>query len=144
MRSFYRFTTARPRLVIALFAVLVLFSALCWTRVSVNYNVTDYLPDDTPSTLAIDKLGEEFTGGIPNMRVMVRNVTLSQALELKEQIKAVPGVESVTWLDDAVDVLEPLEFQDTDTVETYYKDGARTVHGHGGRRLPANGRGRHT
>ena len=124
MRSFYRFTTAWPRLVIALFAVLALFSALCWTRVSVNYNVTDYLPDDTPSTLAIDKLGEEFTGGIPNMRVMVRNVTLSQALELKEQIKAVPGVESVTWLDDAVDVLEPLEFQDTDTVETYYKDGA--------------------
>ena len=124
MRSFYRFTTARPRLVIALFAVLVLFSALCWTRVSVNYNVTDYLPDDTPSTLAIDKLGEEFTGGIPNMRVMVRSVTLSEALALKEQIKAVPGVESVTWLDDAVDVLEPLEFQDTDTVETYYKDGA--------------------
>ena len=124
MRSFYRFTTARPRLVIALFAVLALFSALCWTRVSVNYNVTDYLPDDTPSTLAIDKLGEEFTGGIPNMRVMVRSVTLSEALALKEQIKAVPGVESVTWLDDAVDVLEPLEFQDTDTVETYYKDGA--------------------
>ena len=124
MRSFYRFTTARPRLVIALFAVLALFSALCWTRVSVNYNVTDYLPDDTPSTLAIDKLGEEFTGGIPNMRVMVRSVTLSEALTLKEQIKAVPGVESVTWLDDAVDVLEPLEFQDTDTVETYYKDGA--------------------
>ena len=124
MRSFYRFTIARPRLVIALFAVLALFSALCWTRVSVNYNVTDYLPDDTPSTHAIDKLGEEFTGGIPNMRIMVRSVTLSEALALKEQIKAVPGVESVTWLDDAVDVLEPLEFQDTDTVETYYKDGA--------------------
>lgn len=29
----------------------------------------------------------------------------------------------VTWLDDAVSVDEPLEIQDQDTVENYYKDG---------------------
>ena len=33
-------------------------------------------------------------------------------------------MESVTWLDDAVDVLAPLETQDASTVEAYYKDGA--------------------
>ncbi len=124
MRSFYRFITGRPKVILALFALLSLISVFCWTGVSVNYNVTDYLPDDTPSTVALEVLGEEFAGGIPNARVMVRDVSLAGALELKEQIAAVQGVESVTWLDDAVDVLEPLEFQDADTVETYYKDGA--------------------
>ena len=124
MRSFYRAVTDKPRLVIALFAVLVLVSVFCWSGVSVNYNVTDYLPGDTPSTVALEVLGEEFTGGIPNMRVMARDVSLSKALELKSRIAAVQGVEGVTWLDDAANVLEPLEFQDADTVETYYKDGA--------------------
>ena len=124
MKSFYRFVTGKPRLVIAIFLLLALISVFCWTGVSVNYNVTDYLPDDTPSTVALEVLGDEFSGGIPNARVMVRGVTLSEALELKEQIAAIQGVESVTWLDDALNVLEPLEFQDKDTVETYYKDGA--------------------
>ena len=124
MKSFYRFVTGKPRLVIAIFLLLALISVFCWTGVGVNYNVTDYLPDDTPSTVALEVLGDEFSGGIPNARVMVRGVTLSEALELKEQIAAIQGVESVTWLDDALNVLEPLEFQDKDTVETYYKDGA--------------------
>ena len=124
MKSFYRFVTGKPRLVIAIFLLLALISVFCWTGVSVNYNVTDYLPDDTPSTVALEGLGDEVSGGIPNARVMVRGVTLSEALELKEQIAAIQGVESVTWLDDALNVLEPLEFQDKDTVETYYKDGA--------------------
>ena len=55
---------------------------------------------------------------------MVRGVTIAEALELKERFAAVPGVEAVTWLDDAVDMLVPLELQDADEVESYYKDGA--------------------
>lgn len=124
MRKFYRFTTGSPRIVLAVFALLTALSALCWTRVGVNYNVTDYLPPDTPSTLALEVLGEEFDGGIPNMRVMVPDLSLAEAMELKARIAAVDGVEAVTWLDDAVDVLTPLELQDPGTVETYYKDGA--------------------
>ncbi len=41
----------------------------------------------------------------------------------KEKLGEIDGVTDVTWLDDAVDVKQPLETQDTDTVETYYKDG---------------------
>ena len=69
-------------------------------------------------------LSAEFAGGIPNARCMVRDVSLPEALEIKERLAAVPGVEAVTWLDDAADVLAPLETQDKRTVETYYKDGA--------------------
>ena len=64
-----------------------------------------------------------FTGGIPNMRVMVRDVTVPQALEYKEKLAAIDGVSSVAWLDDSLDVTVPLQMQDTATVESYYKDG---------------------
>ena len=91
--------------------------------VSVNYDMNDYLPPSTASTLALNALDAEYDGGVPNARVMVKNIDVAQALEYKEQIKAVDGVTDVTWLDDAVSVDEPLEIQDQDTVENYYKDG---------------------
>lgn len=80
--------------------------------VSVNYDMNDYLPESSPSTVALDLMDEEFDGGVPNARVMVANVTIPEALAYKEQIEAVDGVTDVTWLDDAVSVNEPLEIQD--------------------------------
>lgn len=83
--------------------------------VSVNYDMNDYLPESSPSTVALNLMDEEFDGGVPNARVMVANVTIPEALAYKEQIEAVDGVTDVTWLDDAVSVNEPLEIQDQDT-----------------------------
>lgn len=45
---------------------------------------------------------------------MVQNVTVPKALEYKEKLEKVDGVSSVTWLDDAVDITEPIEMQDKD------------------------------
>ena len=88
-----------------------------------DYDINDYLPPESPSTTAIEVMNGAFTGGIPNMRVMVRDVTVPQALEYKEKLAAIDGVSSVAWLDDSLDVTVPLQMQDTATVESYYKDG---------------------
>ena len=90
--------------------------------VGVNYDMKDYLPDDSPSTAALNKMQEEFAGGIPNARVMVRNVQIPEALEYKEALAQCTGVTDVIWLDDAVNIYQPLETQDQDTVEAYYKE----------------------
>lgn len=92
--------------------------AVC-SRILLN----DYLPDKSASTQALDLMENEYDGGIPNARVMVQNVSVPQALEYKEKLLAVDGVTDVTWLDDAASVTVPLETIDTDTAETYYKDG---------------------
>ena len=84
--------------------------------------MNSYLPDDSPSTIALDTMEKEFDGGIPNARVMIKDVTIPEALEYKEALKAIDGIISVTWLDDAIDLKEPLETQDTEEVETYYKN----------------------
>ena len=100
----------------------MIVSAVCSTMVNVNYDINDYLPDGTASTVALDTMNEEYDMSIPNARVMVSNLTVAQALEMKQKLSEIEGVEDVTWLDDVVDTDIPLETADKDTVENYYKD----------------------
>lgn len=123
MKKFYKAVVDHPKLVITIFAVLFVVCAACKPLISVDYDMNDYLPEESASTVALDLMEQEFDGGIPNARVMIENVTIPEALEYKEQMKAVDGVTDVTWLDDVVSVEQPLETLDTKTVEDYYKDG---------------------
>ncbi|MGN0962531.1 MAG: MMPL family transporter, partial [Clostridia bacterium] len=108
--------------IIAVFLVLSIIAAFLKPMVGVNYDMSDYLPKDSPSTVSLDVMKEEFDGEIPNARVMVKDVTVPEALAYKEKLEAVDGVLEVTWLDDAGDIDAPLETQDRDMVEDYYKD----------------------
>lgn len=124
MRKFYNWIVNHTKLIIIIFAIAFVIGLICKPMVAVDYDMNDYLPEDSPSTVALDMMDSEFDGGVPNARVMVENVSIPEALDYKEQIKNVDGVTDVTWLDDAVSVDEPIEVMDSDTVETYYKDGS--------------------
>lgn len=108
--------------VVLFFLAAAVFCALISNFVRVNYNMLDYLPEDAPSTKALDIMNEEYTQAPPNVRVIVRNVTVPQAREYQERLEAVEGVEEVNWLGDAVNVYQPLEYSDQETVESWYKD----------------------
>lgn len=123
MKKFYKWVVNHPKLIISVFAILFVICLICKPMISVDYDMNDYLPKDSKSTVALDVMNEDFDGGVPNARVMVENVTIPEALEYKDKIKNVDGVTDVTWLDDAVSIEEPIETMDTDTVENYYKDG---------------------
>ena len=123
MEKFYRGVLRHSKLVILVFGILFLASLACRPFIQVNYDINDYLPKDSPSTKAIDVMEQEFAEGIPNARVLVKNVSLTEALSYKSRLQDVDGVTDVTWLDDVVSITEPLETMDEKTVETYYKDG---------------------
>ena len=123
MARFYRRIVNHQKLIIAVFLILFVICACCKQFIAVNYDMNDYLPPESASTQALDLMEREYEGGIPNARVMIQNVSVPQALEYKEKLLVVDGVTDVTWLDDAASVTVPLETLDTDTVETYYKDG---------------------
>ncbi|MBQ8623089.1 MAG: MMPL family transporter [Oscillospiraceae bacterium] len=124
MNKFYTALVNKRKLIIVLFAIAFVISLVCSQLVGVNYDMTDYLPENTKSTVSIDIMGEEFEGGIPNARVMIKDVTIPEALEYKDKLKAVEGVTEITWLDDTVSVTVPLATLPEDTVESYYKDNA--------------------
>ncbi|MFT9596806.1 efflux RND transporter permease subunit [Mesobacillus sp.] len=109
--------------VVIAFILFALISTVAQFFVSVNYNMVDYLPEDAQSTRAMEIMEREFTAEVPDTRVMVRDVSLQEALSLKEKLSAIDGVGEVIWLDDVVDLKTPLEMTDEETVENYYKDG---------------------
>ena len=104
------------------FILVTLISVIAQFGVSVNYNMVDYLPEDAPSTTALELMEQEFDGSVPNTRVMVSDLTIQEALDYKDKLDSIAGVSDVTWLDDAIDIKTPIEMADKDTVESYYKD----------------------
>ena len=109
-------------MIITVFVVLAVICAGLSTLVGVNYNFADYLPDDAPSTKALNIMEEEYSQPIPNMRVVIYDVTIPDALDYKEKIENAEGVKEVTWLDDSIDIYQPLELADQDTTDTWYKN----------------------
>lgn len=66
--------------------------------VGVNYDLTTYLPADSQTKKGVDLVKSQFdyTG---NARVMISDVSLSQAAVYQQQLSQLEGVKSVTWLD---------------------------------------------
>lgn len=124
MKKFYGAVIKGRKVIMILFLVAAGVCGYCQKSISVNYDINSYLPEDAASTVALDVMGEEFEGAIPNARVLVRDVTYKEALAYKEKLEAIEGVSSVMWLDDKNILNVPLEMLDTETVETYYKDNA--------------------
>ena len=122
MKKFYEGVIKARGIIILLFLIAAGICGYCQQFISVNYDINAYLPDDAPSTKALNVMEDEFDGAIPNARVMVKNVTQQQALKYKEKLEAVDGVSSVTWLDDNMPYDMPLSMYSKKLVQTYYKD----------------------
>lgn len=122
MKEIFKKIIKHPRLVLLVYLVIIIMSALAYPNISVNYDINDYLPEDSKSTKAIETMNEEYDTGVPNARVMLKDVSISQALSYIKKINQVRGVESVIWLDDSEDITKPISFMDQNTVESFYKD----------------------
>ena len=121
--KFFRGVVKHKRLILIVFFIVTIFSALCKPLVSVNYDMNDYLPDDTSSTVSLNVMENEFKGGIPNGRIMVSNITIPEAIGIKDKLEAIDGVDEVMWLDDVANIKEPLDTIDKDIISDYYIDG---------------------
>lgn len=101
---------------------MAVISTIVQFFVSVNYDMEDYLPENAQSSKALDVMEAEFDDPLENTRVMVKDVSIQEAMAYKSEISEIDGVHDISWLDDAMDIRTPLEVADEDTVETYYKD----------------------
>ncbi|MDO5042441.1 MAG: MMPL family transporter [Slackia sp.] len=122
-RKFFEWVVRHRLGIIAVYVAAAFAAAIASQLVGVNYSMTDYLPESSASTIALDVMEKEFDGDIPNARVMVKDVSVAEALDTKARLEAVDGVSSVVWLDDFVSLSVPLEMADADAVAPYFKDG---------------------
>lgn len=126
MKIFSRLVIKYKRFIIVSFVLLAVIGGLLISSMNVNYNMVDYLPENAQSTTAISVMMEEFSADTPNMRVMITDAGILEALTYKESLLEIDGVSSVMWLDDVLGksalIGTPIDFQDNLIVENYYKN----------------------
>lgn len=106
-----------------IFLVMVAASLVMIPMVQVNYDLSEYLPEESTTKQAITVLEEQFS--YPGTAsVMVEDVSLQEAAAIKKSIEGVENVSAVLWLDSVADLNQPLEFIDQAYLDAYYKDGA--------------------
>lgn len=123
MTRISNFIVKYKKIVVTITLLLTVICVFAFFKVDINYNMTDYLPENANSTIALNTLSEEFGEAIPNCNVRVENVTISEGMNIKRQLSELDGVENVSWLDDVADIKIPLEAQDEDLIDDYYSDG---------------------
>ena len=96
MERMAAFIVDKRRLFVVLFAVACVLSIFSASKTDVNNELTDYLPDSTQTRQGLEIMNREFiTYG--DAKVMVSNVTFTQAEELAEMLRGVDGVKSVEF-----------------------------------------------
>ncbi len=120
------FIIQRCRQIEIVFLILVLLSALAAPFVSVNYDLTEYLPDDVQSRAGLNLMEDTF--GYPGTaRIMLEDVTLYEAKAYKDRLEKVDGVDKINWLDSSVNVFSSDAFLNFDSIDAYYKDGCAVM-----------------
>ena len=124
MKKFSEIVVKFQKSIIILFLVLSVIGGLLFTTIRVNYNMVDYLPKDAQSTQAIRLMETEFDQKNPNARVMVEQVSIVEALNIKKQLENISEINQVMWLDDVIGeellLATPLAFFDDLIVEQFY------------------------
>lgn len=117
-----KIVVTKRRMIEKFFMAGVVISAALSLLVGTNYDLTEYLPDWAPVEQGISVMEDHF--GYPgSARLMIDDVSVYEAKMYKNQIEALEGVDSVTWLDSTVSVYESEAFLNSHDIEDYYKDG---------------------
>ncbi len=66
METIFRKIVKHKNSIIFAFGISLILCFISSKFVSVNYDMNDYLPDDSKSTISLDIMQDEFKGGIPN------------------------------------------------------------------------------
>lgn len=109
-------------IVISLFVTATIASLFLVKGVKVNYNLSDYLPKDAKSLIAVKEISNSYSAPIPNVKLMISKVSMAEAIAYKDAISKIQGVNKVFWVDDYIDLANmPLNVEVG--LEDWYKDG---------------------
>ena len=120
------FIVDNNRKIFTLVAAAVIGSIFLSLFVGVNYDLTKYLPETAPSKIAIEKMRDTF--GYPGTgRLMLKDVTLYEAKDIKDEIEMIDGVDQVIWADMTESIYTSSDFIRQEDIEEYYKDGCAVM-----------------
>ena len=98
MRKIAKFIVEKHIIIMLLFVVLVIYSALSISKVRVNEDITALLPPKTATRRGLTIMENEFTA-FASANVMVSNITYEKAAELAENLREIENVATVSFDD---------------------------------------------
>lgn len=83
-------------IIVSVFTILLGISIVGSFFVKINYNISDYLNDDTDTKIAIQIIEDEF-GMTGNLQVMLSNIDIDEAKNVSKDLKKIDNVLSVNF-----------------------------------------------
>lgn len=121
MNKIAGFIVNHKKTILILFLIIFVISLILMLNVGQNYDMSKYLPKNSNSKKGIDVLEKEYAyNGQANL--LLSGLTIPEIIQYEKRIESIEGVESVIWLDDIVDLTQPIEIVDPQLVNGYYKD----------------------
>ncbi|MBN2558610.1 MAG: MMPL family transporter [Clostridia bacterium] len=106
----------------AIFGIMVLICAFLMTKVGINLDNSDYMPEEINSRQAAILLEEEF-GVEGTAMALLESDSFEDIVLVKNSIIETSGVEGVYWLDDEIDINIPVSYIPEEVLANFYKDG---------------------
>lgn len=122
MRRIASFIVHHKKAILLCYAAVLVLAFIGMGLVSIEYDLSSYLPKSMNSIMGKEILQKEFeTNG--TAKLVIKSDNLRYVQELKNNIKAIPAVKNVVWLDDVEDIMKQEEFFDQTLAERFRVDG---------------------
>lgn len=118
-----RWIARHKKLIVLLYVLLLIPSALGYLKTRINYDVLSYLPDTLETVSGQDIMVDEFGMGAFSM-VIVEDMELKDVSELKEKLEKVEHVKDILWYDTAMDISVPTELLPGDLHDALFNGNA--------------------
>jgi predicted RND superfamily exporter protein len=118
MKRLAGFIISHKRLIIATYIILIALSLVGAKLVSIQYDLSSYLPGKMNSIVGKDILNDEF-GINGTASLLIKDKDLYEIKSIKDKIQGLSGVKKVVWLDDVEDIKKPEEFFDEELSQRF-------------------------
>ncbi len=126
MERFARWIVHRRKLILILAVLLLIPSLFGAVGTYINYDILTYLPEDLESIIGEQCLEDDFQMASTSM-ITIEHMPTAETLKLKEELSQVPGVKSVLWTSDLLDVTTPKEMLPGDLQKFFYSENGATM-----------------
>ena len=111
MRRIASFIVNHKKIILAAYVVIIILSFIGLKFVSIEYDLSSYLPKSMNSIIGKDILEKDFDIN-GSAKLVIKSSNLDYVQDIKSDIKALEGVKNVISLDDVEDIMKQEDFFD--------------------------------
>jgi len=119
VKKFGEFIAKHRNIVLIVAVLLSIISVFGMVNTKINYDVLTYLPQELDSMKGQNILDDTFASASLSMLIM-DDAEPKEVSRIKEKIQTIEGVDSVLWIDDALDISIPKEILPDDVKKALY------------------------